>query len=181
MNIIRLHADAYKSQDDGTDSKNKWSTDLNYDYQFDPTVSFNYLIGYKKDHFSGFDYQLYTGPGMGMKVLNSDAHKLDFQANMLYSQDKPENEPLDTYVSTKFGGIYQWKIQDNVKFIQEATYRVDLEKMNNYFVYAKTAFETKINSSLSMGVSYKIDYVNMPPPPAGNNDRTFLVSLIIDY
>ncbi|MDD2781832.1 DUF481 domain-containing protein [Sulfuricurvum sp.] len=180
-NIFRLNANMYKSTDSGKTSKDKWSSEFNYDYQICPRTSLNYLIGYKEDRFSGFDYQFYSGPGMGVKVIDSPAHNLDVQANILYGEDKPEYLPRDSYFSSKLGAIYHWQIQENLKFIQEATYRINLEDTQQNFFYSKTAIENKINSTLSMGVSYKIDYVNTPPPPSVRTDRTFLVSLIIDY
>jgi putative salt-induced outer membrane protein len=181
QNIFRLHANMYKSTDNGKTSKDKWSSEFNYDYQICPRTSINYLIGYKEDRFSGFEYQFYSGPGMGIKAIDSINHKLDFQANILYGKDKPENLPSDGYFSSKLGANYRWQMLDNLKFIQEATYRVNLEDTEQNFFYSKTAIENKINSTLSMGVSYKIDYVNTPPPPSVKTDRTFLVSLIIDY
>lgn len=179
--IIRAHADAYQSSNNGKTSKNKWSSELNYDYQMDEVYSLNYMIGYKEDRFSGYDYRFYTGPGGGMKVIESKVHKLDFQANILYAKDKPDRRESYSYMSSKLGAIYWWKILDNVKFIQEATYRTRLNDSQYFFLYSKSALETKINSTLSMGVSYKIDYANTPPPPSLNTDRTFMVSLIIDY
>lgn len=181
QHIFRLNANMYKSTDSGKTSKDKWSSEFNYDYQICPRTSLNYLIGYKEDRFSGFEYQFYSGPGMGVKVIDSSTHKLDMQANILYGEDKPEHLPRDSYFSSKLGAIYHWQIQENLKFIQEATYRINLEKTQYNFFYSKSAVETKINSTLSMGVSYKIDYVNTPPPPSVKTDRTFLVSLIIDY
>lgn len=178
---FRLNAAMYKSTDNGSASKDKWSGEFNYDFQICPQTSINYLIGYKEDRFSGFEYQLYTGPGMGVKAIDSTRHKLDFQANILYGQDKPENLSSDNYFSSKLGVIYRWQIQENFKFIQEATYRINLEASEQNFFYSKTAIETKINSTLSMGISYKIDYVNSPPPPSVNTDQTLLASLIIDY
>jgi putative salt-induced outer membrane protein len=171
----------YRSSDRGKTSKDKWSSEFNYDYQICPRTSLNYLIGYKEDRFSGFDYQFYSGPGMGVKVIDSPDHKFDLQANILYGEDKPDTLPKDSYFSSKLGAIYNWKIQENLKFIQEVTYRINLEETQYSFFYSKSAVETKINSTLSMGVSYKVDYVNTPPPPSVKTDRTFLVSLIIDY
>lgn len=178
---LRLHLDAYRSTDKGKTSKNKWSSELNYDYSLSTVSSLNYLIGYKEDRFSGFDYQFYTGPGLGTKLMDTPEHKLTTQVNILYGKDKPDNLPSDSYFSGKMGAIYRWQVLENLKFIQEATYRINLEATKYNFFYSKTAVENKINSTLSMGVSYKIDYVNTPPPPSVRTDRTFLVSLIIDY
>ncbi len=181
LHIFRARADIYQSSDNGVTSKEKWSAELNYDYQFTPRVSVNYLIGYKEDRFSGFDYQFYTGPGIGVKVIDEPNHKLDAQANILYARDKPEHFPSDDYLSAKLGALYQWQIQENLKFVQEATYRVSLEDAGHYFAYSKSSIETKINSIFSMGIGYKVDYVNTPPPPSQRTDRTFLASLIMDY
>jgi len=179
--VFRAHADAYNASSNGTTSKNKWSAEFNYDYQFDEVYSLNYMIGYRDDRFSGYDYQFYTGPGAGVKVIETKGHKLDFQANLLYDLDKPHNRESKEYLSSKLGAIYWWQIRDNVKFIQEATYRVKLDETQNYFLYSKSAIESKINSTLSMGASYKVDYTNTIPPPSVHTDRTLLVSLIIDY
>lgn len=179
--LFRAHADAYTSEDDGKESKNKWSLELNYDYTFAPHISLNYLFGYKEDRFSGYDYQVYTGPGIGVNVVDEKEHKLDLQANILYAEDKPKFDSKDDYLSSKIGMIYGWQIADNFKFSQELTYRTNLEQTTHWFVYSKSAIETKINSMFSMGVSYKVDYVNTPPPPSVRSDRTFLVSVIVDY
>ncbi|MDD3597797.1 MAG: DUF481 domain-containing protein [Sulfuricurvum sp.] len=181
LHILRVHLDAYRASSDGETSKNKWSSEFNYDYQFDEVYSLNYMIGYKEDHFSGYEYKFYTGPGIGMKAIDEKTQQLDFQANLLFGRDKPDNDDSENYFSTNLGGIYKWKIQENLKFIQEATYRVKLDDTKYYFLYSKSAIESKINSTLSMGLSYKVDYANTPPAPSLHTDRTFLASLIIDY
>lgn len=178
---LRLRGDAYRSTANSLVSKDKWSAEVNYDFPLCSRVSMNYLTGYKDDRFSGFNYQFYTGPGMGIKIINDTDYKLDLQGNLLYDVDKPNDLPSYHYLSSKLGAIYNWKIQNNLKFIQEATFRMNLKETQYNFFYSKTAFENKINSSLSMGVSYKIDYVNTPPELSFRSDRTFLVSLIVDY
>lgn len=177
----RGHVDTYRSSDSGKLSSNKWSSEFNYDYRFCPRVSLNFLAGYKDDSFSGFDYQLYGGPGVGVKLIDNPVHKLDLQGNVLYAEDKAENKRKDDYFSSKAGIIYHYKVLENLKFIQEATYRINLEERDYQFAYSKTAIENKITPTFSLAVSYKIDYVKTPPPPSLNTDRSFLVGLVIDY
>ena len=50
-----------------------------------------------------------------------------------------------------------------------------------YFSFSKTAIETKISDIFSMGISYKVDYTNLPPSDKEYSDKTFMTSLIIDY
>ena len=153
-------------------------------------MAFNYLLGYKSDKFSTYDYQLYTGPGLKYRVIDADKHLLSTQANILYASDDiredlsaipPIPDTTNDYISWQLGLDYTWHILDNLKFLQEATYRAEFHDGDNYFIYSKTAIESKINGNFSMGVSYKVDYANQITPDKEHTDKTFLVSLIIDY
>ncbi len=178
-----LRADLFANyaEDNGVESKNQWGTELNYDRKLDETLALNYLVGYKDDKFSGFDYQFYTGPGLRHKTIRTDEHKLTTQANILYAVDAIETGDKEEYAAFKAGLNYEWKIQENLKFLEEASIRTDLSDLGNYFAYSKTSVQNKINSSLSMGVSYKVDYTHEPVAGKTSTDKTFLVSLIIDY
>ena len=190
------------------ETKNKFFTELSYDYSLSKHFAFNYLIGYKKDKFSGFDYQFYTGPGAKYKALKTTNHELAFDGNILYALDSyeqvnfdasgnliaypnPNNIPADPtktvaayndqYASYRVKGVYNWQIFSNLKFDQELTFRGSFETEENYFVYSKSALTTKFSDILSGGVSYKIDYTNIPADSKEPTDTTFTANLIIDY
>ncbi len=203
----KFDIDMLYGSENQVESKNKVIAEFNYDYQFAEQFAINYLAGYKRDRFSGFEYQFYTGPGIKYIVLSSDAHKLDFQANVLYSADEgmdkyydgvsgdeikypypdgtsgatKEDGKSDDYTGYVAKANYSWQIMENLKFLQEASYRGDFEESERYFVNSKTAFESKISDFFSMGISYKVDYTNLPPEGKEYSDRTFMTSLIIDY
>lgn len=178
---VRAAAFAYLSEESGVESKNQWGVEINYDRTLTPTLAFNYLIAYKEDKFSGFDYQFNTGPGLVHKTLRSEAHDLTLQANILYAVDKRETGERDTYASGKLGVLYEWRILEKLKLIEEANIRSQLSEMENFFLYSKTSVLNKINSMLSMGISYKVDYVHRPVAGKTSTDKTLLASLIIDY
>ncbi|MBN2816307.1 MAG: DUF481 domain-containing protein [Campylobacterales bacterium] len=188
------------------ETKNKFLTELSYDYSFSKHFAFNYLVGYKKDRFSGFDYQFYTGPGAKYKALKTTNHELSFDGNILYSLDSyesvnldasgniiaypnPNNIPTvsshpaydDQYASYRVKGVYNWQILSNLKFDQELTFRGSFEKSENYFAYSKSSLTTKFSDILSGGLSYKVDYINLPAEGKEPTDTTFTANLIIDY
>lgn len=205
---LKLDADMLYGTEDQVENKNKFFSELNYDWQFAKHFTVNYLAGYKNDKFSGFDYQFYTGPGFKYIALKGDTHNLDFQANALFNVDQGMNKyytdanltdeveypypngkdglyeaegEYEDYWGYMLRGNYSWVIVKGFKFIQEASYRGDFEDEKRYFVYSKSALESKINSYFSMGISYKVDYTNLPPAGNERTDRTFMTSLIIDY
>jgi len=205
-NALKLDLDALYGDDNGVETRNKILGELNYDYQFSSYFAFNYLVGYKNDKFSGYEYQFYTGPGIKYIALDSKVHSLNFQANALYSLDETMDKYIDTngdeivypypdgtegaekivgesndYTGFSAKANYAWQIMENLKFLQEASYRGDFDDSENYFAFSKTALETKISDMFSMGISYKVDYTNLAPEGNEYSDRTFMTSLIIDY
>ena len=178
-----LRADAYANyaEDNGVESKNQWGFELNYDRPLTETLALNYLVGYKDDRFSGYDYQFYTGPGLVHNTLRTETQNLTTQANLLYAQDKTVAGDKDEYASFKAGAYYEWQILENLKFVEDASIRTDLSDVSNYFLYSKTSIQNKINGTFSMGVSYRVDYANEPVPGKSSTDKTFMASLIIDY
>ncbi|WP_345972640.1 DUF481 domain-containing protein [Sulfurimonas diazotrophicus] len=203
---VRLDFDALYGTENGIENKNKIYTEGNYDWQFAKRLALNYIVGYKDDKFSGFEYQFFTGPGAKYIALDSKKFKLDFQGNVLFNTQQEMDKYYDAngteikypYPDGKAGltrvdGLYDdfwgylvkgnfvWLVVEGFKFIEEASYRSGFDDDQNYFVYSKTALESKINGNFSLGVSYKIDYTNMPPAGNERTDTTFMVALIIDY
>lgn len=180
-NTITLDVTALQSSSNGVEDNNKWNVLAQYDRDLTKKLFFNYLISYGEDKFSGFDYQFNTGPGLGYKALGSDSHKLDLRANALYSKDDVEDEGSNEYVSWVAGFKYKWAVLDNLDFLQDAYFKSQADHFENYFVYSKTAIESKINGMFSLGMSYKVDYKNIPAEGRKRTDRVFLASLIINY
>jgi len=182
-----------KNRDNDTNitatTKNRWDAELNYDYNFNKRWAFNYLVGGKGDKFSTYVYQAYTGPGAIWKAIKSDSNDLKFQGNLLWSWDDHReplspgsSETMDDYASWQVSLDYTYTITETSKFIQYLMYRSDFSDSTNYFAKSKTALESKINSMLSLGVSYTVDYTNDKADNVRSyTDRVFLAALIADF
>ena len=204
-NIFEFTFDGQYADDAGVETKNKYFTELEYDYEITDRFALDYLVGYKSDKFSAFDYQAYTGPGAKYKAIVSEKHNLSVEGNILYSVDEisdveydtagevinypnPDNTPVDsvvlgendTYGSYRLKGVYTWQMLENLKFDQEASYRSSFEDSDKYFVFSKTALSSKISDIFSAGISYKVDYVNEAGDKE-NTDTTLTINLIMDY
>jgi len=202
-----LTFDGQYGDDKGVESKNKFVIELEYDYTFTNRFAFNYLVGYKRDKFSAFDYQAYSGPGAKYKLIVSPKHNLILEGNMLYSVDKyaqvnyadtaktvaiaypnaanttvlaTDSSFSDSYGAYRAKGVYTWQMLENLKFDQEVNYRGSFENANKYFVYSKSALTSKLSDIFSAGISYKVDYVNKPGDNK-NTDTTLTANLIVDY
>ncbi len=171
--------DAQYATLDKEEVKNKYVAELNYDYAFTDRLSFGYLLGFKQDQFSGYDYQLYTGPTLGYQVIKAEAHNLALGLNVLYTEDQIEK--ADSYAAYGASLVYAWQINKGLMFGQNFGYRSAFEDNENYFATSKTSLVSKISDIFSAGLSYKVDYANLAPATKERTDRTFTANLIIDY
>ncbi len=181
VNKLALDLQAGYAEDSGNETKNAWLAELNYYYKFSDVLSFNYLIGYKDDKFSGYKHQFYTGPGAEYIAINEKENKLKFYGNVLYENDKYDSGDTDNFTAGRLGLNWEYLIYQNLKFVEDANIRSKLSDMNNYFLYSKSSIYSKINSNLSLGVSYKLNYQNQAPATKKKTDTTFMVSLVIDW
>ena len=178
----KILLDGQYSKDSGVETKNKYLIELNYNYNFTDRLSFDYLLGYKSDKFSSFDYQFYTGPGVKYKAIVSDIQNLSVAGNILYSSDKyNDTGKTRDYAGYKLSGDYDYKFSKTLKFVQELSIRGELAHADNYFAYSKSSIETKLSDIFSAGVGYKVDYVNKPTAGKKSTDTTFTFNLIMDY
>ncbi|MCD6172460.1 MAG: DUF481 domain-containing protein [Sulfurimonas sp.] len=174
--------DGEYASDEGEETKNKYLLELEYDYKLKDRLYFEYLIGYKYDEFSGYNYQAYTGPGLKYIAIDTKKHKLEVGNNILYAIDEAEDtkEKYD-YLSYRAKALYSWQILENLKFEETLTYRTDISKIDNYFLFSKTALISKITDIFSVSLSYKVDYVNEPKSDTKRTDRTTTANLIADF
>lgn len=203
---VNLLFDGQYASDNNVESKNKYFTELSYDYKLTEKSEFDYLIGYKQDKFSGYSYQSYTGPGGKYKAIKTKHHSLSLEGNILYSQDETEDISYDSagntiaypnanhiatarkvngstrnYFAYRAKTVYKWQILENLKFSQVLSYRSEVEDSTNYFVFSKTAIINKITDVFSAGINYKVDYVNLAGSDKERADRTFTANLIVDF
>ncbi|WP_457745568.1 DUF481 domain-containing protein [Sulfurimonas sp.] len=206
--ILNAKLTAQYASDHDIETKNKFLVELQYNYEFTDRFAFDYLAGYTEDKFSSFDYQFYTGPGAKYKVIVSKKHNLSLEANILYALDRYSNieyadlaktqvisypnpnnvavvatDPAysSEYTSYRVKGIYNWAIQENLKFDQELSIRGSAEDSNVYFTHSKSAITNKISDIFSAGISYTADYTNQPSVGRAKTDTTIALNLIIDY
>ena len=178
-----LSVDGQYATDHKVQTKNKYVSELTYDYAVTDRFSVGYLLGYKDDKFSGYEYQLYTGPGAKYKVLKTESQDLSLEGNILYSQDQVDDETVDTnnYSAYRAGAIYILQMLENLKFYQELSYRGSFEDNENYFAYSKTSLTSKFSDMFSAGLSYKVDYANVAPAGKETTDKTLTANLIVDF
>jgi len=181
----------------GEEIANKFYIEGEYDHKVSKYFFAFLKTDYTADKFSGFEYKINVGPGVGYKVpFKSKSQALDLSLSIAYSQDKIQDASnYKDYSSGNLGIKYIWKINELWKFKQDLSGHQDFETADNYSAKSVTAIEHKLTglgiiedfikplkqSSISLGMSYTINYQNNVPDDKQATDKLFLTSIIIDY
>ena len=167
------------SKNEGKSSANKYDIELDYNHMLNEKAYSYYGINYIKDQFSDYDYRLNTGPGFGYKLLNNDEQRIDLQGGLDYALDKYSDGSKEEYVASRAEINYRYKINENLKFKQMLNYLVSLKDNDKYFMTSDSSLSVKMTNNLSLGVSYRVDYVNQTSKE--HADRKLLTSVIVDF
>ena len=140
--------------------------------------------GFSRDKFSGYEYRLFSGPGVGVEFVKNEKRELRGFFSLVYYRDKFSigGRDTDDYFTGKLATSYSWNISENLKLGENLSYLASVERSGRYFIDSETALEVKINRFLSLGVGYLIDYQNDPPSTdLKKTDTMFLTNLILDF
>ncbi len=182
VNRLYFKNSALYATQEGSETANRIDASGRWERLFTERFFGFLTAGYERDKFSGYEYKVNGGPGIGYDLLKTKKHELKFLLSTPYYYNRIENDGIDNYGTAKAEIYYQWNIRENLRLKENANYFVNLSDTETYFVNSETSLEVKVNNYISLGVGYKLAYQNRPPEPGiKKTDTTFSTSLIIDF
>lgn len=167
----------------GREDSNKLLIDGRWEAALNDRFSGIVSLGYARDKFSGYRYRVFVGPGLGYFLFRDGRRSLQLSLALNYYHDRfsvGERQQLRS-LTGKTLAKFEWRPLDNFRFVENLGHFLAFGEAGRYFVDSETAIETRINKTLSVGVSYKVNYQNRPPAAEiRRTDTTFLTALIID-
>ena len=176
---IKAKASIFRSKDNDEESANKYDAELKYDHMLGEKFYIYLGTNFVKDEFSDYDSRLNIGPGLGYKFVNTDKHLIDIQSGFDYSVDKFKDKEQEEYFASRSELNYKYKIKDDIEFKQMISYLKSLKVKERYFITSQTEINIEIIDKLSLGLSYKIDYVNQTEKE--KTDKKFLTSIKYEF
>jgi len=166
----------------GADSvltQRRWALAYKLDYALnDRTYAFG-RFAYEEDQFSGFDYRLFGGAGIGYQVVVSDAFNWAVEAGPGYRYSLID----DTDETTSQFAFYassdtDWLIREWLLF--EQNFDFTWTSATTTFE-SLTALSTKLTNQLSLGASYLVRHETSPPLGRLNTDTLLRASITYGF
>ncbi len=183
INRYFLNGNVLQAESEGSKTSNRISLKGRWERVFSERLFGLLTAGYFRNKFSGYDFRVFGGPGIGYDLIKTEKHKLQSLISLIFYHYKLKNS--DGHLTGRAGKAtakYEWEIQENLKFKETLDYLNSIKDTDRYFIDSETSIEVKINSALSLGISYIVNYQNqLPSLELEHTDTIFLTTLIIEF
>jgi len=179
-----VKGNALYAKSDSVETSNRWLIEGRYEKPFTERFFAFAGIDYLKDKFSGYNYRVTAGPGVGYEFIKTDRHKLKGLASILYSYDRfSEGEKKsDSYTAGKTAVDYAWQIANNLKFLQYADFKISFKDSDVYTINTETALEAGVSANAAVGLHYLIYFQHdVPSDDVKQSDHTLIASLTVNF
>lgn len=183
-NRLFFNADMVFQSKDGEESANKSNIKARYERKFAKRLFLLFESKYQRDKYSGYEYRLTSGPGIGYDLFDREKLKLKTYGSFNYHYDSYSQgqDEADSYTAMQLNVDAESQLQDNLKIMNDFYYVFSTKEQEKYQVTNESGLSVKINSMISMGLSYMIQYDNEPPLATLEKvNTTFLSTLIFDF
>ena len=162
---------------EGVLNQKRWGAAYKLDYNLsDRTYAYG-RFSYEEDEFSGFDYRLFSGAGLGYFLFDSDPFtwKIEGGPGYRYSPIDDTRE-IDQQFAVYAASETDWTIREGVLFEQDfaVTYTDATTTLQSL-----TSLSTKLWRSVSTGVSF--EYRHETNPPAGRENTDTIAKAAVSY
>ncbi|MAW79470.1 MAG: hypothetical protein CMI63_04480 [Parvularcula sp.] len=166
-------------ESDNVTSQKRWGAAYKLDYNFGERTYAYGRLAYDEDDFSGFDYRLFAGAGLGHYFAKSDefSWKIEGGPGYRYSPIDDTRE-LDNQFALYAASELDWLIREGVTFEQD--FNTTWTSPTTSF-QSITALTTEVWDGVSTGISFEYRYETDPPLGREKTDTIARASLIYGF
>lgn len=135
---------------------------------------------YIRNDISDVKYRVTADPGLGYFLWKEDDLKFSVEAGPSYLWEEVDGES-DDYLAPRVGERIEYALGETSKFFEQANVLLDINDSDNYLVTGEAGIEAKLNSMLSLVISIKDIYDNMPAAGRKQNDLISLTTLSVNF
>lgn len=149
------------------------------DYEYDSRWFSFGRAEYENDRFSGFDYRIFLGLGLGANIIKSDGMNWTVTGGPGARYSVEDITGVDVITpSFRASSVFDIALTETATFTHEA-----LTLWTSTTTTAATTFrlDTKLNSFLDARLSYNIRYETDPPTGAEQTDTTARAAIVFNY
>lgn len=163
----------------GRKTQQRWGASYKLDVNSDEDFYGYARLAYEEDAFSGFDYKLFGGLGVGRRLFRDKSFKWKVEGGPGYQYAPVDDtRAVDQRAAVYASSETDWLIREGFKLEQDlsATWTSPTTTL-----VSQTSLTTLLTDTLSTGLSYLYRYETDPPAGRVSEDTTFRLNLTYGF
>ncbi|MCF6300352.1 MAG: DUF481 domain-containing protein [Proteobacteria bacterium] len=177
--LSELNVDILRASSDGIDTAERFVVNTKTGYKFNEKSYLYYGTRYENDNFSGFDYTITAGLGLGHKFVDTDQKRLIGEIGVGYKTQALDIDRSETKDLVMLGKLdFMRQLTETVKFEDVLTVEVG---DSNTFIQNDAGFSFKATEKISLKLAHQIRYNSDVPVGFDNTDTLISANLVYDF
>ncbi len=166
-------------ESDNITSQKRWGLAYKLDYNFGARTYVYGRFSYEEDQFSGFDYRLFGGAGLGHYFAKAETFSFKVEGGPGYRYSPvDETREVEQNVAVYASSELDWVIREGITFEQD--FATTWTSPTTSF-QSVTSLTTQLWGDISTGLSFEYRYETDPPLGRENTDTLAKASLIYGF
>jgi putative salt-induced outer membrane protein len=173
-----LTATADYQRDNGVESKSRYFASYAGHYNVTPRFYALGLMSWEKDRFAGFDRRFSESVGLGYNLLKTTKASLALEAGPALRQTNYVTGDPENKFAGRTSVNFRWDILPKLTFTEVASFYTESSDSTST---SDTGLTAGLIGSLSVRLSYHLQYESSPPPGLAKTDSTTRLTLVYDF
>lgn len=173
-----LAATADYQRDNGVESKSRYFASYSGHYNITPRLYSLGLLSWEDDRFAGFNRRFSEALGFGVSVIKSPKMSLALEAGPALRQTSFISGKYESKFAGRTSINYRWEILPKLVFTEVASF---YSESKDSTTTSDTGLTAGLIGSLSVRLSYHLQYESTPPAGLDRTDTTTRLTLVYDF
>lgn len=165
-------------RDNGVESKSRYFASYSGHYNITPRFYTLGLLSWENDRFAGFDQRFSESVGLGVAVIKTPRMTLALEAGPALRQTHYITLSNENKLAGRASLNYRWEILPKLVFTQVASFYAERQDSTTV---SDTGLTAGLIGSLSVRLSYHLQYESRPPLGLNRTDTTTRLTLVYDF
>ena len=166
------------ARDNGVESKSRYFASYAGHYNVTRRFYTLGLLSWEKDRFAGFDRRFSESIGLGYSVLKTPKASLALEAGPALRQTNYVTGNIENQFAGRTSVNFRWEITPKLTFSEIASFYTETSDST---ATSDTGLTAGLIGSLSVRLSYHLQYESSPPPGLAKTDATTRLTLVYDF
>lgn len=163
----------------GVLNQKRWGAAYQLDYKFNKRTYAYGRFAYEEDEFSGFDYRLFAGAGIGHFLSLDEAFKWKVEGGPGYRYSPIDaTREIENEFALYGSSETDWILRDGV--VMEQDFNITWTSPTTT-VRSVSSLTTELTDSIATGISFEFRYETNPPAGRVQSDKIARASLVYGF